>query len=145
MFKQVIRILFIIVGLCFLSCGQSSQQESPTKIEQKAPNSPSNSQTDDKTPPNVANERIPTKVYKVLQYVREHHEAMPNYVGGRVFQNRERRLPIKDSVGKKIKYQEWDVNPKQGGVNRGAERLVTGSDNRVWYTNDHYQTFVEVR
>ncbi len=148
MFKQFIHTLFFIVGLSLIGCGQSQKKEpnqSPSKTVEKVPNHSDNSQTDGGTPPNVANNRIPVKVYKVLQYVREHNAAMPGYVGGRVFQNRERRLATKDNSGKKIKYQEWDINPKRGGVNRGTERLVTGSDNRAWYTNDHYQTFVEVQ
>ncbi len=40
-----------------------------------------------------------------------------------------------------ITYKEYDVNPYQKGVNRGAERLVRGSDGRSYYTNDHYETF----
>jgi guanyl-specific ribonuclease Sa len=34
---------------------------------------------------------------------------------------------------------------KAEGRNRGAERLVTGSDGRAWYTGDHYRTFTEVK
>ena len=149
MHKYVVYTLLIIVGFYLMGCRETQKKESPkspSRLEQKtAPNRSGNSRTDDKTPPNVANERIPPKVYKILQYVRENGQPMSGYVGGRNFQNRERRLAIKDASGNKIKYQEWDVNPKRGGVNRGVERLVTGSDNRAWYTNDHYQTFVEVQ
>ena len=88
---------------------------------------------------------IPQKVYTVLTYIREHNDAPDGYVGGRNFQNREGRLDKKDASGKKIVYQEWDVNPKKRGVNRGAERLITGSDNRAWYTSDHYKNFQEVK
>jgi ribonuclease T1 len=80
-----------------------------------------------------------------LKYIREHNDAPDGYVGGRNFQNREGRLDKKDASGKKIAYQEWDVNPKKRGVNRGAERLITGSDNRAWYTSDHYKNFQEVK
>ncbi|WP_425552676.1 ribonuclease domain-containing protein [Kribbella alba] len=38
-----------------------------------------------------------------------------------------------------------DVNPKVKGVDRGSERLVTGSDGSAWYTTDHYQSFFPVR
>jgi ribonuclease T1 len=89
--------------------------------------------------------KIPQKVYTVLEYIRAHNDAPAGYVGGRNFQNREGRLDKKDASGKKIVYQEWDVNPKTRGVNRGAERLITGSDNRAWYTNDHYKNFQEVK
>ncbi len=147
--KYIVHTLLIIFGFYLLGCGEIQQKESSqsqSRTQQKtAPSSTGSSHADDKLPPNVANERIPAKVYKVLQYVRENGHSMPGYVGSRNFQNRERRLAVKDGSGNKIKYQEWDVNPKRGGVNRGVERLVTGSDNRAWYTNDHYQTFVEVQ
>lgn len=45
----------------------------------------------------------------------------------------------------RIEYREWDVRAKAEGRNRGAERLVTGNDGRVWYTADHYRTFTEVK
>jgi ribonuclease T1 len=88
---------------------------------------------------------VPTKALKVLKYVRENGVAMEGYVGGRKFGNYENLLPKKDASGRKINYQEWDVNPKIQGKNRGAERLVTGSDGKAYYTDDHYGSFVEVR
>ncbi len=42
---------------------------------------------------------------------RRHGEPPPGYVGGRVFGNRERRLP-------RGSYREYDVNPKVPGKNR---------------------------
>jgi ribonuclease T1 len=89
--------------------------------------------------------QIPDKVIKVLDYVRKNGRAPDNYVGGRVFGNFENHLPRNDLSGEKIRYQEWDVNPKVRGKNRGAERLVTGSDNRAYYTADHYNTFTEIK
>ncbi len=88
---------------------------------------------------------VPTKALQVLKYVREHGVAMDGYVGGRRFGNFENLLPKKDASGKRIDYQEWDVNPKVQGKNRGTERLITGSDGKGYYTNDHYRSFVEVR
>lgn len=88
---------------------------------------------------------IPAKVYEVLKYIRANNHPMPGYVGGRIFSNREERLPIEDNRGKPILYHEWDVNPKIEGQNRGTERIITGSDGRAWYTNDHYQTFTEIK
>lgn len=87
---------------------------------------------------------LPQKVYDVLQYVRQNHQAKPGYEGGRKFSNREKRLPQKDASGNAIRYQEWDVNPKIKGQNRGAERLVTGSDGSAWYTHDHYKSFIRI-
>ena len=70
---------------------------------------------------------------------------MPGYVGGRVFSNREKIVPQYDDKGNPIDYQEWDVNPKIEGQNRGTERILTGSDGRAWYTNDHYKSFKEIK
>ena len=88
---------------------------------------------------------IPQKVYEVLKYIKANHRAMPGYVGGRVFSNREKIVPQFDETGKPIKYREWDVNPKVQGQNRGAERILTGSDGSAWYTNDHYKSFKEIK
>lgn len=89
--------------------------------------------------------KIPGNVYEVLRYVREHNEAPQGYTGGRHFGNYEGHLPKTDAYRNSIRYREWDVNPKIEGKNRGAERLVTGSDGRAWYTADHYDTFTEVK
>ena len=88
---------------------------------------------------------IPAKVYDVLRYVRQNNRAMSGYVGGRRFGNFEKHLPRQAISGRRIVYQEWDVNPKQRGRNRGTERLITGSDGRAWFTSDHYNTFTEVK
>jgi guanyl-specific ribonuclease Sa len=88
---------------------------------------------------------VPAKVATVLDHVDRSHKAPPGYEGGRTFHNEEKRLPQKDRKGNAISYQEWDVNPKVQGVNRGAERLVTGSDGSAYYTNDHYRTFTKIR
>ena len=63
----------------------------------------------------------------------------PGTQGGRPFGNHEGRLPAK------VRYQEWDVNRKQSGRGRDAERIVTGSDGSAWYTGDHYETFTRMR
>ena len=91
------------------------------------------------------NSGIPQKVYDVLKYIRDNHHAMDGYVGGRIFSNREKIVPQVDDNGNPITYQEWDVNPKIQGQNRGTERILTGSDGRAWYTNDHYQSFKEIK
>jgi dienelactone hydrolase len=88
---------------------------------------------------------IPDKVLKVLEYVDKHGEPQDGYEGGRTFGNFERRLPITDEKGRRIKYREWDVNPLRAGVNRGVERLITGSDGGAYFTDDHYATFKKIR
>lgn len=93
----------------------------------------------------VKSGEVPAKVYDVLEYVKANGKAMNGFVGGRTFGNREKILPKVDASGRKIKYQEWDVNRKIQGKNRGAERMVTGSDGRSWYTSDHYKSFTEIK
>jgi ribonuclease T1 len=90
-------------------------------------------------------EGVPAKVGKVLKHVDKHDEAPDGYVGGRTFENRERRLPKKDARGKTIIYREWDVNRKVRGKDRGPERLVTGSDGSAYYSPDHYKHFKKIR
>jgi ribonuclease T1 len=84
---------------------------------------------------------IPQKVIELRKYIIENGKTKEGYVGGRKFKNLEKRLPKFDSENKRINYQEWDVNKKINGKNRGRERLITGSDGNDYYTNDHYNSF----
>ncbi len=52
-------------------------------------------------------------------------------------------LPSFDVYGVAITYKEFDVN-NYNGVSRDAERFIVGSDGSVYYTNDHYNTFVKI-
>ncbi|QNK64499.1 hypothetical protein H7F33_08480 [Pedobacter sp. PAMC26386] len=80
---------------------------------------------------------VPQKAYTVADYVAKNGKAPQGYVGGTVFQNREGLLPGG------VAYKEYDVNPKVSGQNRGAERIVIGSDGSRYYTGDHYATFTK--
>jgi ribonuclease T1 len=91
------------------------------------------------------NESIPAKVYEVLKYVKANGQAMDGYVGGREFTNRQNVLPVNNADGQRIHYQEWDVNPKVQGQNRGTQRMCTGDDGRSWYTSDHYKSFTQIK
>ncbi len=110
-------------------------------------NSYVNAQTSTQTNPDskFTKQDIPQNAIDVLNYVRKYHQPMSGYEGGRVFKNREKRLPIYDEKQHKIYYQEWDIYPKIKGKNRGAERLITGSNQTAYYTNDHYNTFVLIQ
>lgn len=59
---------------------------------------------------------------------------------GVVFGNREGQLPRQPGGY----YHEYTV-PTPGADDRGARRLVTGRDGEVWYSPDHYRTFLRVR
>ncbi|MEQ1655848.1 MAG: ribonuclease domain-containing protein [Nitrospira sp.] len=78
----------------------------------------------------------PLKAQDLLKRLLERDGVpLPGYIGGRDFQNRERRLP-------RGRYREYDVNPKIRGRSRDAERLVIEQrTGKAYYTGDHYRTF----
>jgi len=57
-----------------------------------------------------------------------------------VFENAEGRLPVQPGGY----YTETDVWPRAEG-GRGARRLIFGRGREVYYTADHYRTFVRIR
>ncbi len=58
---------------------------------------------------------------------------------GTTFQNREARLPQKPAGY----YKEYTVLTR--GVNhRGARRIVCGNEGELYYTSDHYRTFIRI-
>ncbi|WP_132992364.1 ribonuclease domain-containing protein [Gordonia zhaorongruii] len=92
---------------------------------------------------------LPARVARTLSYIDSNDwpEAAnaPGTRGGDTFRNNERRLPQHGSDGTKVRYREWDVNPKQDGRGRDAERIVTGDDGSAYYTLDHYESFTRIR
>ena len=116
--------VFLITG----ACGPSSPPPAQAQVAQIRPQDP-----------------IPVYARDTLAYIRQHAFAPPGYVGGRIYGNYEGQLPRYNAKRKRIEYREWDVRPRAEGRNRGTERLVTGSDGRVWFTADHYRTFIELK
>ncbi|MFJ1958432.1 ribonuclease domain-containing protein [Streptomyces microflavus] len=58
--------------------------------------------------------------------------------GSNVYRNRSGDLPLEGH------YREYDVNPRNPGQHRDAERVVRDQDTHtVWYT-DHYDNFQEI-
>lgn len=55
---------------------------------------------------------------------------------GTVFQNRERRLPVRE----RGYWREYTV-PTPGEFDRGARRIVHGRGDEFYYTDDHYASF----
>jgi ribonuclease T1 len=148
------RNTLLVVGFIsqiFLGCRQTQKQETykvaePSTQQSRQKETKADRITEKESTDYQLNKqgKIPQKVYEVLKYIKENGVAPDGYVGGRKFGNYEKLLPQKDENGRRINYQEWDVNPKQKGRNRGAERLVTGSDGRAYYTKNHYKSFINV-
>jgi guanyl-specific ribonuclease Sa len=85
----------------------------------------------------LSQQKIPARAQAILKAIQKRDgEPPPGYTGGRTFFNRERRLP-------RGHYREYDVNPRQGRKNRGAERIVIDQlTGKAYYTRDHYRTFL---
>ncbi|MBC7840374.1 MAG: ribonuclease [Nitrospiraceae bacterium] len=140
---KICGILVVLAGLLFGGLTGSPYAGSsyeppvpPTSVPSVLPAGP------DATPPlNRQLHRAPKdplqKANDLLEAIQQHEgKALPGYIGGRVFQNRERRLP-------QGHYREYDVNPKVRGRSRDAERIVIEQDTgRAYYTGNHYRTFI---
>ena len=99
---------------------------------------------------------------EVAAYIKEYHKLPGNYItkkeaqslgwqggplksyapgksiGGDVFTNRQGILPHSDK-----KYIECDIDAN--GTSRGPKRIVYSTeDYKVYYTDDHYNTFTEI-
>jgi ribonuclease T1 len=59
---------------------------------------------------------------------------------GSVFANRELRLPHRF----RGYYREYTVAPP-GARERGARRIVAGQEGELYYTRDHYRSFLRIR
>ena len=141
---KIYGVLVVVGGFLFgdptgsLNAGSSSE---PTVLSASVPSVQSaRPALHDATPPldqlhHVAKDPL-QKAKDLLETIQQHEgKALPGYIGGRAFQNRERRLP-------RGHYREYDVNPKVRGRSRDAERIVIEQDTgRAYYTSDHYRTF----
>ncbi|UJP39781.1 ribonuclease domain-containing protein [Cellulomonas palmilytica] len=98
-------------------------------------------------PAQVAFGPVPENAWATFGRVQSKGSPLPGYKGGSTFGNTGQAggqvLPRSTSGGSPITYREWDVNPYVKGVDRGAERIVTGSDGSAYYTSDHYRSFIQ--
>jgi guanyl-specific ribonuclease Sa len=123
-----------VVALLWMpACGPGTPTPGPAQVQVQPQNQPQ------------PQDPLPAHARETLAYIRQHGYAPPGYVGGRIFGNYEGQLPRYNARRKRIEYREWDVRPRAEGRTRGAERLVTGSDGRAWYSGDHYRTFAEAK
>ena len=87
---------------------------------------------------------IPQNAYNVANYALAHNGAtQQGYKGNKTYNN----IPASSDAQKlpnDVTYKEYDVNQYVQGQNRGGERVVIGSDNSLWYTNDHYKSFTKM-
>jgi ribonuclease T1 len=89
--------------------------------------------------PRIALEELPIEAIETLILIYQ-GGPFPFERDGATFGNFEERLPAADAGY----YREYTVITP-GSDDRGARRIVTGNnDTEFYYTDDHYETFVEV-
>ena len=143
----VLAVVVAILALHDVNSGDDSASSSVTSAAQSVSTAPTNAGS--AASPVTQTAGVPDRAYATLSEIDAGRwpgsANSAGTKGGDPWQNRGGDLAAKDSAGKKITYQEWDVNPKKKGQSRDAERIVTGSDGSAWYTGDHYKTFTRMR
>ncbi len=87
----------------------------------------------------VALSELPTEVAETWHLIERGGPYPYPDDDGTVFQNREGLLPAEDPGY----YREYTVDTP-GSDDRGQRRLVTGAEQELYYTDDHYESFVTV-
>ena len=88
--------------------------------------------------PKVVLEKLPSEVKITLSKIRK-GGPFPYKEDGTIFQNRERLLPNKTEGY----YREYTVETPDIS-NRGERRIITGQGEEIYYTDDHYRSFMKV-
>jgi ribonuclease T1 len=86
----------------------------------------------------VSEEHLPVEARTTLALI-DAGGPFPYDRDGVVFENREELLPEREDGY----YTEYTV-PTPGADDRGARRIVVGEGDEIYYTADHYRSFVEV-
>lgn len=82
---------------------------------------------------------LPSEASHTVELIR-HGGPYPFAKDGSVFANREHRLPHRF----RGYYHEYTV-ASPGARDRGARRIVAGQDGELYYTRDHYRSFLRIR
>ena len=154
--KRVAALALALLAFLALLAGCAGPESAGTPAAEKAPSKAAAAMTAEPGPI--------TEPQAIADYLFAHGELPPNFItkeeakalgwdsavnylsdvapgksiGGDRFGNYEGLLPR----GKGLTYREADCH--YTGGKRGAERIIWSSDGRVWYTDDHYQTFTEL-
>jgi ribonuclease T1 len=81
---------------------------------------------------------LPPEAAEIWQKIRT-GGRLPSPKDGTIFANNERLLPQHE----RGYYHEYTV-PTAGAKDRGAQRLILGENRELYYTADHYESFVVV-
>ena len=87
----------------------------------------------------IAVQKLPNEARQTLALIRS-NGPFPYQRDGAVFANREGRLPRQE----RGYYHEYTVRTP-GAKDRGARRIVAGKGGELYYSEDHYRTFMRIR
>jgi len=92
--------------------------------------------------------KVSADVVKALTEI-EQGLPRPNVRAPKPFDNDGRggtsRLPTEDGSGNSLRYVEYTVNPRPPNGQLDGKRLVVGSDASVWYTDNHFITWMRLK
>ena len=152
--NKVVRliVLLLTVALLLSSCTANALETAKKKKNTAAPQATAVVETPMAVPEPTATPGPLDEAQRIADYIFEHGELPDNFItfnyvsdvapgksiGGDYFGNYEQKLP----VVKSRKYYEADCFYKGG--KRNAYRIIYSTDGHVWYTEDHYNTFIEL-
>ncbi len=127
-------LLLVIVAVGYFAFVESDTPSatSPPRVETSV--SPPLS-----TPPSSAEQSLPPEARDTIAAI-DAGGPFRYDRDGSVFQNRERRLPAEE----RGYWREYTVDTP-GSSDRGARRLVEGRGGELYYTDDHYRSFRQIR
>ncbi len=128
-FRLLLRSLLLATTLIVV-CGQASAYEAPSGLRKLFGSSDSATLT-------VS--QLPGEAQDTLKLIKQ-KGPFPYSRDGVVFSNREKRLP-KQARGY---YHEYTVKTP-GARNRGARRIIAGNAGEYYYTDDHYDSFKQIK
>jgi ribonuclease T1 len=133
-------LVLLLLAVAGYLAGTTSTQGPTAAASPAASSSPSAGSGDAAGLPVVDLARLPVEAQRTVALI-DRGGPFPYAKDGAVFGNRERLLPAQRSGY----YREYTV-PTPGSDDRGARRVIAGDAGRqLFYTADHYASFVRIR
>lgn len=135
--KNLLLFLWLLFLVWFFYTSQNTRENLPeTQIESTTGATQKiQSQVSEK----VAKILADTEVQKTLERIKKDDGKYQK--DGAIFMNRERRLPVQKD---RSYYEEWTVTTPWSW-DRGARRIISGKAGELWFTDDHYGTFLRIQ
>jgi ribonuclease T1 len=131
-------LLLVAVAVLTVLAAVATVRFLPVRSQPAPATTPAASSTPDSGLPRVAVADLPGQAHEALRLI-DAGGPFPYRQDGTVFANQEGHLPARPTGY----YREYTV-ATPGSPDRGARRLVVGTDGDVYYTDDHYDSFRQV-